>query len=352
MIAHLIATAMSAAEQGRVPDAAIRFGIRRLLRQRLRELSTGGIEGASQRLREFLCDAQRAPVALVPEKANEQHYEVPAEFFVKSLGERLKYSCCYWPDGVNDLNSAEDAALRITCERAEIQDGMDILELGCGWGSLSLWMAANFPNAKITSVSNSGSQRQHIVTRAHEQGLSNLTVLTADMNDFGDGDAFNGSFDRVVSVEMFEHMRNHAELLRRISNWLRIDGKLFVHIFCHKQFTYPYESNGPGDWMAEYFFSGGLMPGDALLLNYPQHMQIEQQWRWNGVHYAKTCRAWLQLLDEHRSAIAPMFAEAYGAKLANVWIQRWRIFYMACEELFAWENGSEWYVSHYLFSKN
>ena len=347
MITHLITAAMSAAEQKRLPDAAIRFGIRCLLKQRLEELQAGGVEAFSQRMRVFLDSAQAGPVALVPEKANAQHYEVPDEFFVRSLGERLKYSCCYWPDGVDSLDAAEIAALEQTCERAELTDGMQILELGCGWGSLSLWMAEHYPNSQITSVSNSHSQRDYIVRQAATKGINNLTVITADMNDFHTDE----TFDRVVSVEMFEHMRNHAELMRRISTWLKADGRLFVHIFCHKQFAYPYESNGPGDWMAEHFFSGGMMPSDSLFLNYSRDLQIRQQWRWRGQHYARTCRAWLNKMDADRAAIMRLFAETYGRENARLWYQRWRIFHMACEELFAWNNGSEWYVSHYLFDR-
>ena len=285
------------------------------------------------------------PVAEVPEKANEQHYEVPAELFRLTLGPRLKYSCCYWPEGCKTLAEAEEQALQVTCERAEIRDGMEILELGCGWGSLSLWMAENYPSSRLTVISNSASQKAFIQQRASELGLSNLNVITSDINDF----AIDRQFDRVVSVEMFEHVRNHRELLRRISGWLRPGGKLFVHIFSHRKFTYRFQDKNKSDWMSRYFFSGGIMPGDQLLPTYQDHLKLEKHWCWNGKHYQQTSEAWLANMKLHRSEIMPVLESTYGKSESVRWYHRWRMFYLACSELFGFSDGNEWWVTHYRF---
>ena len=290
---------------------------------------------------------RRSPVALVPELANEQHYEVPAEFFTQVLGENRKYSCCYWPGEVSNLNEAEEAALRITVQRAEIQDGMKVLDLGCGWGSLSLWIAEHFPNAAITSVSNSNSQREFILAEASKRSIENIDVRVCDMNDFDAGD----TFDRIVSIEMFEHMRNYAELFRRINTWLEPDGRFFMHIFCHRTTPYEYIDKGPSDWMSRYFFSGGIMPSADLPLFFPEHLTIERRWHWDGGHYAKTCRAWLNLMDARRNRIMPILENTYGKAESGRWWMRWRMFFMACEELFRFNQGHEWFVSHYRFRK-
>ncbi len=336
-----------AVELGYLPDSLIRFGIRRLLKARLRNLSQGSSVDQDERTHRLIADASAGPIALVPEQANRQHYEVPAEFFRLVLGRQLKYSCCFWPEGVSTLNEAEESALRVTCERAGIEDGMKILELGCGWGSLSFWMAQQYPESVVTAVSNSGTQRKFIESRAAESGLRNLHVVTADMNHFNPGE----QFDRIVSVEMFEHMRNHREMLRRVSRWLIPEGRLFVHVFCHRRFAYPFESNGPQDWMAEHFFTGGMMPSDSLLAHHDQHLRVTKQWRWNGEHYARTCNAWLDRMDSQRERIRDIFETCYGSADTDTWIQRWRLFFMACAELFAFHEGEEWYVSHYLFER-
>lgn len=341
------ASILRTAEAGYVPDKLIRFGIRRLLNARLRALSQGSVTQQEERIQQLIANASAGPIALVPEQANRQHYEVPAEFFRLVLGRRLKYSCCFWPEGVSTLDEAEEAALRVTCERASIEDGMRILELGCGWGSLSLWMAQHYPQSVVTAVSNSAPQRDFIETRAAEFGIQNLHVVTADMNHFDPSERF----DRIVSVELFEHMRNHQELLRRVSSWLLPEGRLFVHVFCHRQFAYPFESNGPQDWMAEHFFTGGMMPSDSLLEQYNQHVRLTDQWRWNGRHYARTCNAWLDRMDSQIDAIRPIFDRCYGPASTSTWIQRWRLFFMACAELFAFQGGDEWYVSHYQFER-
>ena len=348
MIGRLISLAMTAAENGRLPDSIVRMGIRRLLRQRIEDETEPDCESQQQRLMSFIDQACQSPIALVPEKANEQHYEVPASFFELSLGLRRKYSCCYWPEGTDSLDKAEDAALQVTCERAELRDGLSVLELGCGWGSLSLWMAEKYPNSQITAVSNSASQREHIAAQTVARELKNLKIITADMNDL----QIEQTFDRVVSVEMFEHMRNYELLLERISGWLNPAGKLFVHIFCHKSFAYEFKTQGPNDWMGRHFFSGGTMPSDDLLLHFQKDLAIAGHWRWDGRHYEKTSNAWLALMDVNKDRILPLFRETYGTDQAVKWFMRWRIFHMACAELFGYASGQEWWVSHYLFQKN
>ena len=337
---------MHAAETGKLPDVAVRSGIRRLLKTRLEKELAGGVHQQQQRLQTLIDEIRNSPVALVPEVANEQHYEVPPEFFVESLGPRLKYSCCHFEDGVTDLESAEKSALQITCKRAGIEDGMKILDLGCGWSSFSLWAAEHYPNCEITSVSNSAPQRQFIEQRAKSLNLTNLTVVTADMNEF----SIDQQFDRIVSVEMFEHMRNYEELLRRVSTWLKADGKLFVHIFCHRTAAYPFKVEGKSDWMAKHFFTGGIMPSASLLAHFQRDLSLQQQWHWNGQHYEKTSNAWLAEMDKNRSAIMPAFKATYGDDAAR-WFGRWRIFHMACAELFGYNKGNEWFVTHMLFGK-
>jgi cyclopropane-fatty-acyl-phospholipid synthase len=288
-----------------------------------------------------------SPIALVPHLANEQHYEVPAAFFSEVLGKNRKYSCCYWPKGVEDLESAEDSALQVTVERAGIEDGMRVLDLGCGWGSLSLWIAEHFPKASVTSVSNSQSQHDYITKAAENRGLDNIEVHVCDMNDF----SAPGTYDRIVSVEMFEHMRNYSELFRRISSWLEPDGRFFMHIFCHRTTPYEYVDKGPSDWMSRHFFSGGIMPSADLPMRVAGDLAVERHWQWNGDHYARTLRAWLDRMDSRRNAVMPILEETYGKDQADRWRMRWRIFFMACEELFAYNGGREWYVSHYLLKR-
>jgi cyclopropane-fatty-acyl-phospholipid synthase len=327
-------TAIGLAERGLLPLATLRLGIRALLRDRLSEAS------ASHDLDAFVRMLQDSPVAVETDAANEQHYEVPAAFYQLALGPNLKYSGAYWPTGVDDLAGAETAMLELTCERAELADGQDILELGCGWGSLTLHMARAFPDARITAVSNSASQRRHIEAHAPD----NVRVVTADMRDF-DPEA---TFDRVVSVEMFEHMRNIPELLRRISGWLRADGKLFVHVFCHRHFAYLFDTDGDDDWMGRHFFTGGMMPSFDLLPSLQEHLAFETAWRVDGTHYQRTAEAWRLNLESSRDAVMPVLRETYGADAA-VWYQRWRMFFLACEELFGYVNGEEWLVGHYRF---
>jgi cyclopropane-fatty-acyl-phospholipid synthase len=334
-------------ERGLVPDSVIRAGIRRLCRQRLRDIEAYDPEVSGARLEAFIGQMNASPIALVPELANEQHYEVPAGFFDQVLGEHRKYSCCYWGENAETLGQAEAEALKITCDRAGIENGMSILDLGCGWGSLSLWIAECFPGCTVTAVSNSAPQRRHIERFASARGLHNIEVQTRDMNDFDTP----RRFDRIVSVEMFEHMRNYRELFRRISGWLKPEGRFFKHIFCHRSCAYEFVDQGPNDWMGRHFFSGGIMPSDDLPLRFQEDLRLVRRDRWNGRHYQRTANAWLENMDARRDAILPIMAAAYGKDRAEQWFQRWRIFFMACAELFGLEEGREWYVAHYLFER-
>ena len=298
---------MGLAEKGWLPDRLIRLGIRRLLTQRLSEEVLDGDEALAQRTNALRDRLSQGPLAVKMQDANRQHYEVPAGFYQHCLGHRLKYSGCTWSVDVDTLDQAEDAALALVCERAELGDGMDILELGCGWGSLTLWMAERYPNAKITSLSNSASQRAFILGRAAERGLTNINIITADINDF-DTDQ---RFDRVCSIEMFEHMANHSELMRRISCWLKDAGKLFVHIFTHKRFTYLFEEDGQGNWMGRHFFTGGIMPAHNYLPSFDEHLRCEADWIQDGTHYQQTAEAWLGNTDAHREKILLLKPQTY-----------------------------------------
>jgi cyclopropane-fatty-acyl-phospholipid synthase len=329
------------AEAGYLPDALVRVGIRRLLRSRLRELARAPAGDA------WLAELERGPVALVPELANRQHYEVDPELFRLVLGPHLKYSCASWPAGVRDLASAEAHMLALSAERAEVRDGMRVLDLGCGWGSLSLWLARRYPGCSVLGVSNSKRQRDFILQRARELGVRNLAIETADASGFEPA----GRFDRVVSVEMFEHMRNWRALLARIERWLETDGKLFVHVFCHRDTSYPFEDRGPGDWMARHFFSGGLMPSEDLLPRVASGFQLEERWRVGGEHYRRTCEAWLANLDRHRSQVQPALERTYGRSEAALWLRRWRLFFLACAELFGFRGGNEWFVAQYRLAR-
>jgi cyclopropane-fatty-acyl-phospholipid synthase len=341
----LLRSLIELVENGRIPDLLTRAGIRLLMLQRLREQAQEGPDQERQAMMTFVEEMRQSPIALHTQEANEQHYELPPRFFELVLGPHLKYSCCHFPEGVTGLEYAEASMLALTCERAQLQDGQQILELGCGWGSLSLWMAKHYPNSSILAVSNSRPQREFIESRAQELGLTNLSVQTCDMNDF----TTEQHFDRVVSVEMFEHMRNWQSLLERISDWLKPEGKLFIHIFSHRRYAYAFSSEGDSNWMGRYFFTGGIMPSNDLLLYFQKDLLLEQHWVLSGVHYQRTADAWLQMMDSQKGEILQTFRETYG-KDADVWFQRWRMFFLATSEVWGFRGGNEWLISHYLFN--
>jgi cyclopropane-fatty-acyl-phospholipid synthase len=335
------------AERGWLPDALLRAGIRRMCEQRLQEELAGGVEVQSLRQRERLEQLRHSPLAIETEAANSQHYELPPAFFTHCLGPRLKYSCCYYPTGDETLEEAEEAMLTLYCERAGLADGQDILELGCGWGSLTLWMAERYPNSRITAVSNSHGQRAFIEGHCQERGLHNVQVLTRDVNSLALPAA---AYDRCVSIEMFEHMRNYDSLLARIGGWLRTGGKLFVHIFVHRTLLYPFETEGVDNWMGRHFFTGGLMPAADTLLHFQGPLAIVNQWLVDGTHYQRTANHWLEHQDAQREQVMEILQQNYGSA-AGLWFQRWRMFWMACAELFGYADGQQWMVSHYLFER-
>jgi cyclopropane-fatty-acyl-phospholipid synthase len=317
--------------------------MRRLLAKRLQTLAASPVS-----TEEFLQQLKDAPIAVDTDEANEQHYEVPTRFFMKVLGPRMKYSSCIWPEGVTSLADAENAMLDLTCQRAELADRMDILELGCGWGSLTLWMGEQYPNARITAVSNSATQKAHIETQALDRGLCNIQVVTCDVNDFSP----EWKADRIVSVEMFEHMRNPGKLLDRAATWLKDDGKIFLHVFTHNGSPYLFQDSGrPDDWMSKYFFTGGMMPSPDLLPKASDAFKLEEEWVVNGIEYSRTLETWLQRQDQQLNKLMPIFEKVYGEQEAAVWFQRWRMFWMACSELFKYNGGKEWPVHHYRLKK-
>ena len=340
------AAAVHWVEQGLVPDRVVRLGIRRLLKERLVEMRDGDAQATAALTQSFIDELGAAPLALLPEKANEQHYEVPAAFFGAVLGPHRKYSGCLWTSDTTTLAQAEAAALQATCERAGLVDGQHVLELGCGWGSLTLWMAERYRNSHITALSNSSSQRQHIEAQAAQRGLTNVRVITRDMNDFDTAERF----DRIVSVEMFEHLRNWPQAFANVARWLSPRGRFFMHVFAHRGAPYAFVERDASDWMSKHFFSGGMMPSDDLALLCQDDLRLAQRWRWDGTHYERTAEAWLANMDEERDALMPLFESTYGND-AGVWWQRWRLFFMSVAELFGFEGGQQWWVSHYLFER-
>jgi cyclopropane-fatty-acyl-phospholipid synthase len=335
--------AIDLAERRVIPDAVVRAGMRRLMGQRLKDERRNDRRNHGQAVREFVRKMESEPVAVATRDANEQHYELPTEFFATVLGPNLKYSSCLWTDGVRHLAEAEDRMLALTCERAGIEDGMEILDLGCGWGSFSLWVAKRYPRCRVLAVSNSTAQAEFIRGRCAAEGIDRVEVVTADMNAF----SIDRRFDRVVSVEMFEHMRNWARLFERVSSWLKPDGAFLQHVFCHHRYAYLYTDESAGDWMTRHFFTGGIMPSEDLPRRYNRHLEVVEQWRVSGLHYSLTLEAWLDAMDRNRQTLLPVFKKTYGDE-AERWFARWRMFFMACSELFRYRGGSEWFVAHTL----
>jgi cyclopropane-fatty-acyl-phospholipid synthase len=331
-----------------LPDSVIRFGIRRLLARRLREESAPDAVEQEQRISRFATELRTMPIAVNTRESRAQHYEVPTEFYQRVLGPRLKYSCAWFERGDESLAEAEEAMLRISADRARLADGQDVLELGCGWGSLSLWMAESYPRSRITGVSHSRTQKEFIDAEARRRGLGNLTILTRDMNEF-DIDA--SAFDRVVSVEMFEHMKNWPLLFGRIARWLRPNGLFFLHVFSHARFAYHFVARDDTDWMSRYFFTGGMMPSADLVPRIKSTLLLKDHWTVNGRHYQRTAELWLQNMDRNRAALRPLIESTYGAGQATRWWVYWRVFFMACAELWGYAGGEEWNVSHYLLER-
>ena len=336
-------------EQGRLPDSMVRYGIRRLCKKRLKDEFIGHPEHQQDRFQTLIEELRCSPIAIETDAANEQHYEVATDFYLASLGKRLKYSCAYYPDSNTTLDQAEEEMLALYSQRAELGNDQKILELGCGWGSLTLWIAENYPRSKITAVSNSSSQKSYIDHLCLKAGFNNVTVITADVNFL---ELESAQFDRVISIEMFEHMRNYRQLFERISDWLTSEGKLFLHIFAHRNVMYPFDVKSEQDWMSKYFFTGGLMPSIDTLLHFQEQLKIECRWLISGQHYEKTCNHWLENTDNNKDRIIDAFKENFTEQEAKLWFHRWRIFYMSCAELFGLDNCRQWLVAHYLFSNS
>jgi cyclopropane-fatty-acyl-phospholipid synthase len=337
----VVSSAIELAERGWLPDTTLRAGIRHFVRERLDEQQANGTSTAvlAARLRAM-------PIAVGTDLANEQHYEMPVELFSRMLGPWLKYSCASWPAGISGLAAAEEAMLELTRKRAGVEDGMRVLDLGCGWGSFALWLASRQPLTRITCASNSTRQKRFIEERAARLGLSNVRVVTADINQL----ELDERFDRVVSIEMFEHVRNYDRLLARVRHWLAPGGRLFVHIFCHRDHAYLYESQGAGDWMSREFFSGGTMPSFDLLEHFPDELVVEAKWWIDGTHYQRTAEAWLDNLDANAAALASVLDNAGAPGGGRRSLQRWRLFVLACSEMFGHDEGRQWGVGHFLFA--
>ena len=334
-------------ERGLLPDFLVRPALKRRIRRDLHRFYRAPLEKQRSYYNAFLWKMRRSPIAVHPDRANEQHYELPPRFFELVLGSRLKYSAGYWSEGTTMLDEAEDQMLELSCERARLEDGMHVLDLGCGWGSLSLFIAEQYPRCRVTALSNSKPQCLYIEKNARSRGLSNLETVTADIAEFETAKRYH----RVLSVEMFEHMKNYDALMAKIASMLDHGGMLFVHLFSHREFPYEYVTRGPDDWMAQHFFTGGNMPSADLLLNFQRDLKIRSHWRIDGTHYARSLGAWLGNLDLHRAEVRGIMEQVYGKDQAALWLRRWRLFFLFCEENFKLRGGREYFVSHYLFEK-
>ncbi len=331
------------AEKGLIPYWLLRLAIR----QRVgRKLSIEKAKTPESRQR-FIQKLSSSSIAQDTDKANQQHYEVPTSFYQLVLGPHLKYSSAYWPEGCTSLAQAEDEALKLIEDRVQLANGQTVLDLGCGWGSFSLWAAPRYPKSAFLAVSNSQTQAAFIREQATKRKITNLEVVTCDINEFNP----EAQFDRIVSVEMLEHVRNYKTLFERIASWMYSNSLMFVHVFSHHEYAYAYDADNPNEWMAKYFFTGGIMPSHALLPSFDQHLKLNKSWNLDGTHYQKTAEAWLTHLNQNQNEIHTLFQATYGLKEAKRWMWRWRLFFLACAELFGYKKGSEWGVSHYLLSK-
>jgi cyclopropane-fatty-acyl-phospholipid synthase len=339
IVEHII----NAAERAPLPDIVTNAGIHFLVSRTSRQLENAPFDVTGR----FAKDMTAFPIALATDEANDQHYEIPASFFELILGSRRKYSCCYYETPQSTLDEAERKALALTAEHAGIAHGQEILELGCGWGSLTLWLAEQFPTASITAVSNSTSQRDYIMQQAASRHFGNVKVITADMNNF----ETSQRFDRVVSVEMFEHMANWRNLFERVNNWLRPDGRFFMHVFSHKHSPYRFDHTDKSDWIAQHFFTGGIMPSHDLVYQFQDILEVEQDWQWDGRHYAHTAHDWLTRFDRNEREIDVILNDVYGRD-RQLWKRRWRLFFLATKGLFGHNNGADWGISHYRLRKS
>ncbi|KAJ4769826.1 (S)-coclaurine N-methyltransferase [Rhynchospora pubera] len=334
-------------ERNLLPDAVVRRLTKALLASRLRLGYLPSADLQLSALLQFVQSLKEMPIAVETDKAKVQHYELPTSFFKLVLGENLKYSSCYFKEKSSTLEEAEKAMLELYCERAELKDGQTILDVGCGWGSLSLYVAKKYRNCSITGICNSVTQKAHIDEQCREHDLSNVEIIVADISKF----QMERSFDRIISIEMFEHMKNYKELLKKISGWMKPDGLLFVHYFCHKTFAYHFEDKNEDDWITRYFFTGGTMPSANLLLYFQDDVTVVNHWLVNGTHYSMTSEEWLKRMDKNISSIRPIFETTYGKESAVKWIAYWRTFFISVAELFGYNNGDEWMVAHFLFKK-
>ena len=332
--------------KGLLPDPLIRKGIQHFIGQRIKQDIGTSVAQMDAKRSAFIEQMKKNPIAIKTNDANDQHYRLPTSFFEYALGPSMKYSCCHW-DNSSSLEEAELEMLDLTITRADISDGQTILELGCGWGAITLAMAERFPNSKIVAISNSPEQRKFILNKAKNKNINNIEVRTHNVAEL----ELSERFDRVVSVEMFEHMRNYPKLLEKIHGWLNPKGKLFVHIFVHRDVPYNFDVKDDSDWMSKYFFSGGIMPSSHLIHYFQDHLKVENYWAVDGLHYQKTARAWLENMDQNKSPIMKILNVHYGKKEAAKWFNYWRIFFMSCEELWKYRNGTEWFVGHYLLKK-